>query len=167
MGEGVVKVICLLHASLLALGLAGCATGFENMQAPPFNMTAATAQTDDQAKATLTRILTALRERNKVAATYTWRYENWAANPVILTPPMCEEILGYQRTKKIAFENLEFAYAPQKEGMYAVFSVFTDFTACSDRPRGQLYWLSVSPDEAKQLSEALYALGARPRKPGQ
>ncbi len=152
---------------LLASILAACATGYENMQAPAFNMSVATAQTDEQAKAGITRILSSLRARNNIPDSYAWRYENWAASPVILTPPMCEEILGYQRAKKIAFENLEFAYAPERNGAYVVFSVFTDFTACSERPRGALTWFGVAPDEARQLSESLYALGARPRKAGQ
>ncbi len=148
--------------------LAGCATGFEKFQAPAFSMAEATAMTDDQAKTVIAGVLGTARQRLTPNPAARWPalakfYEGWPNDPVVRTPPMCEEILGYDIFKKIGFENLEFGYA---DGDFVVFSVFTDFagSGCSDKPRGQFVWNGVSPTEARQLSEALYALGAKPRK---
>jgi hypothetical protein len=149
---------------MAALALAACATGFENFRAPAFSMQQATMLTDEQARQTIASILGSVRTRHNISAGISRFFEGWPADPEIRTPPMCEEILGYEPVKRIAFENLEFAYSPDQT--FAVFSVFTDFAGagCSDKPRGFFEWPGVSASEARQLSEALYALGARPRK---
>jgi hypothetical protein len=148
--------------------LAGCATGFEKFQAPAFSIAQATAMTDEQAKTVISGILRTARQRLVPDSGARWPasprfYEGWPNDPVVRTPPMCEEILGYDVFKKIGFENLEFGYADEE---FVVFSVFTDFAGagCSDKPRGQFVWNGVSPAEAGHLSEAFYELGAKPRK---
>lgn len=158
----------LLLSIAAAAMLAGCATGFEKFQAPEFSLAQATAMTDEQARAAIADIFGTARQRlmpnpqARFPASAKF-YEGWPGNPVVRTPPMCEEILGYDMFKKIGFENLEFGYA---DGEFVVFSVFTDFAGagCSDKPRGQFIWYGVRPDEARQLSEAFYELGAKPRK---